>query len=138
MNKLKEFVETEFIKNSSCKEINDMFNELNDKFNKVKRERKFLLDAAATGVCSSQMIHNQVVANQSATIDALNNDDPAQGMKWIKNGLMGPGHLTNCIDAHETKVKAQDYFDEHELPFLPHKECIEKVEAWLIKKLDEL
>ena len=86
-------------------------------------------------VSYSNIIHNQVVANQSAVIDSIQSDSSEQGMVWIRNGLFGPGHLNEVQEQLDKKTPAQEYFNEHEQPILSHKEYVEKVESWLKEEL---
>lgn len=102
---------------------------------KLKAERGFLLDRAAVGVNYAQIVHNQVVANQSAVIDSILSGSSEQGMTWIRNGLFGPGHLNEVHDQVEKNTPAQEYFDKHEIPIKSHDMYKADVEEWLSEKV---
>lgn len=57
------------------------------------------------------IIHNMVVANQAAWIECFNGKGADAAMKWITNGLQGPGHIPRGDD--ENINDAQAYFDAH-------------------------
>lgn len=114
--------------------LEDVVKELNRKSH-LERERPLLLRQAASGICYSNIVHNNVIANQSAMMDALINKDFRKGMVWIENGLFGPGHLSICHEKVEEGVTAQEYFDENEMTILAHAEYEAKVESWLKEKL---
>ena len=40
-----------------------------------------------------RIIHNMVVANQAAWIEWQHGQGAESAMKWIHNGLVGPGHI---------------------------------------------
>lgn len=58
----------------------------------------------------NSIIHNQVVGMQAALIDAEHNG-PEHGLRWISNGLAGPGHLPDPDD--QWYGDANDYYNAH-------------------------
>lgn len=55
----------------------------------LKRAEKAEADAQMWG----RIVHNMVVANQSAWIEWRHGKGADQAMAWIHNGLVGPGHI---------------------------------------------
>jgi len=79
-------------------ESDSLFKDAADAIEKLKGQLLF----------GNQIIHNMVVANQSAYIaHAAGKTDNA--MDWIENGLEGPGHLPDNPD----KKTAQQWYDDN-------------------------
>lgn len=72
-----------------------------DLFDEVKRLKGMLR-------MNNEIIHNMVVANQAAWI-AWQQGDPEKAMRFIHNGLVGPGH----IPANDGDLDAQQWLDAH-------------------------
>ena len=63
----------------------------------------------------NRIIHNMVVGNQSAYIEATYGEGHEKGIEWIGNGLFGPGHIpTKEMVGEKT---AQEWFDENVLEY---------------------
>jgi hypothetical protein len=115
--------------------ISEKCHQLGEQNKKLKAERELLLDRAAIAITYSNLVHNQVVANQSAVIDSILSDSSEQGMTWIRNGLFGPGHLNEVQEQVEKNTPAQEYFDKHEIPIKSHDMYKADIEEWLSEKV---
>jgi len=61
---------------------------------------------------SNTIIHNLIVANQAAWIEWQRGRGCEHAMRWVHNGLVGPGHIPD-----EDQNEAQKFFDENYLEF---------------------
>ncbi|QET71410.1 hypothetical protein [Bordetella bronchiseptica] len=69
----------------------------------------------------SKIIHNMTVAQQAAWIEWQHGAGAEAGMRWIANGLAGPGHIPEEDEPYGTE--AQAYFDANQADPLPACHC---------------
>lgn len=69
----------------------------------------------------SKIIHNITVAQQAAWIEWQHGAGAEAGMRWIENGLAGPGHIPEEDEPYGTE--AQAYFDANQADPLPACQC---------------
>ena len=108
-----------------------------DKVEKITQERDYLMKQAAVGLSCSYSLHNWVVGNQAAIIEAETSKDPAKGLVWVSNGLFGPGFLGDVATAIEEGTTAQAYFDENQKDFLTHENAVKKIQEAMEKELSK-
>lgn len=66
----------------------------------------------------SKIIHDMIVAQQAAWIEWRHGAGADAAMKWIENGLRGPGHIPDANAPYGTE--AQAFFDANQAdPFPP-------------------
>jgi len=68
-----------------------------------------------------QIIHDMVVSNQAAYIEWQHGKGAEAGMRWIANGLFGPGHIPDP-DAPWGK-EAQAFYDANKSDPFPTCHC---------------
>ena len=108
-----------------------------DKIAALTKERDYLMKHAAIGLSCSYSLHNWVVGNQAAIIDAETSKDPAKGLVWVSNGLFGPGFLGDVATAIEEGTTAQTYFDANQKDFLTHENAVKKIQEAMEKELSK-
>lgn len=85
---------------------------------KVGELEKQVADLKERYMFSNTIIHNMVVANQSAWIEWKQGRGADAAMNWIQNGLIGPGHIP------DTEQTPQEWCDsnsvEHHEQEAPH------------------
>ena len=65
---------------------------------------------------NATIIHNMVVANQSAWLEWKKGRGAERAMRWIHNGLVGPGHIPGVsVDA-----TPQEWCDRHSVVHHDH------------------
>lgn len=68
-----------------------------------------------------KMFHDQIVAQQAAWIEWQHGQGAEAGMRWIENGLCGPGHIPEEGEPYGTE--AQAYFDANQSDPFPTCHC---------------
>ena len=53
-----------------------------------------------------KVIHDLVVGNQSAWIEWTHGKGAEAAMKWIHNGLVGPGHIPDPLEPYGTEAQS--------------------------------
>lgn len=69
----------------------------------------------------ASMFHDQVVAQQAAWIEWQHGKGAEEGMRWIENGLCGPGHIPDEEAPYGTE--AQAWFDANQSNPFPTCPC---------------
>jgi len=64
---------------------------------------------------TNSIIHNMIVADQSAYI-AYKNGDIDNAFEWIENGLFGPGHLPE----NNNNLTPQKWYDTNSVEVFGH------------------
>ncbi|WP_241132615.1 hypothetical protein [Achromobacter insuavis] len=79
--------------------------------------------AALQRLCDtlSKIVHNMVVAEQAAWIEWQHGEGAEAGMRWIGNGLAGPGHIPN--EAEPYAKEAQAWYDANKADPFPTCYC---------------
>ncbi|MGS5470454.1 hypothetical protein ACVD1N_25150 [Vibrio parahaemolyticus] len=106
-----------------------------DKCAKLTKERDYLLTQAAVGLQSSISLHNFIVGNQAAIIEAESTQDPAKGLRWVSNRLFGPGFLDAVFSAIDEGQGAQAFFDANETDYPLFDEAKKKISEVMEKEL---
>lgn len=79
--------------------------------------------AALQRLCDtlSKIVHNMVVAEQAAWIEWQHGQGAEAAMRWIGNGLAGPGHIPN--EAEPYSKEAQAWYDANKADPFPVCPC---------------
>lgn len=108
-----------------------------DKAARLTKERDYLMKQAAVGLSCSYSLHNWIVGNQAAIIEAETSKDPAKGLVWVSNGLFGPGFLGDVAKAVEDGTSAQAFFDANQKDFLMTEDAMKKIQEVMEKELSK-
>lgn len=99
----------------------------------LKTQREHLINHAISNIQISCIAESNIVAMQSACIEAETSKDAKRGLFWIWNTLRGPGNDDDVFESIETGKTAQQFFDENAPEYITLDKATAKIKSELEK-----